>query len=82
MAPCGDLPAGPVSPFWPEKIETQSVQFMNKKKNCYTIEIDLADIWAMATELFGSGATVGTEFYLQLSNDNAFKWPRFTKPYS
>ena len=56
---------------------------MNKKtKNWYTVEIDLADIWAMATELFGSGATVGTEFYLQLSNDDAFKWPRFTKPYS
>ena len=36
----------------------------------------------MTIELFGGGATVGIEFCLQLSHDNAFKWPRFTNPYS
>ena len=55
---------------------------MMKKKAKYITEIGFEDIWAMATELFGGGATVGIEFYLQLSHDNAFKWPRFTNPYS
>ena len=53
-----------------------------KKIAKYITEIGFEDIWVMATELFGGGATVGIEFYLQFSHDNAFKWPRFTNPYS
>ena len=53
---------------------------IKKTKAKYIVEIDLEDIWAMATELFYSGATEGIEFYLQLSHDNSFKWPRFINP--
>ena len=68
--------------FDPDKVEIKSVHFMMKKKAKYITEIGFEDIWAMATELFGGGATVGIEFYSQLSHDNALKWPRFTNPYS
>ena len=53
---------------------------IKKTKAKYIVEIDLEDIWAMATELFYSGATEGIEFYLQLSHDDSFKWPRFINP--
>ena len=35
---------------------------IKKTKAKYIVEIDLEDIWAMVTELFGGGATEGTEF--------------------